>query len=318
MENNEGKNRNHQIDTMKTIAIFLVVAGHALECLAGGTETFLYKLIYSIHMPLFVFISGYLAKFNFKKMLKSLLIPLAICEIMYATTHAIIFKTSILEVGFPYWLLWYLLSLFFWKCTIPILQKVRNNEMIWYPTILGLFILGLLVGYIPFVNKFLSLSRTITFYPFFVMGFCFKSCKIDLKKIKALKIILPMFMIGVIFALIYIPIKSSSFYLAEPYVGDFLYGNTILQRIVIYIIAFFGILFLLCFIPSKQFKGLQTISNSTLYIYLTHGLVIEFIKAYTTIGLSSYSVLLALVASMLYVVAISILKSLIQKSNVLT
>lgn len=48
------------IDQLKGIAIFLVVLGHLVGHNAGR-DNFLWTFIYSFHMPLFMFISGYLA-----------------------------------------------------------------------------------------------------------------------------------------------------------------------------------------------------------------------------------------------------------------
>lgn len=65
--------RDNKIDTLKGIAIFLVVLGHVVAwCIFGGMQTqdernampfnaiALWKIIYSFHMPLFLFLSGYL------------------------------------------------------------------------------------------------------------------------------------------------------------------------------------------------------------------------------------------------------------------
>jgi fucose 4-O-acetylase-like acetyltransferase len=56
--------RNYKIDNIKAFLIILVVFGHMLELVNMGG---LYRLIYTIHMPVFVFVSGYFAKFNAKK-----------------------------------------------------------------------------------------------------------------------------------------------------------------------------------------------------------------------------------------------------------
>lgn len=53
------------IDRLKGIAIFLVVLGHVIgynDC----RDSFLWQFIYSFHMPLFMFISGYVAQMAFK------------------------------------------------------------------------------------------------------------------------------------------------------------------------------------------------------------------------------------------------------------
>lgn len=53
------------IDQIKGFAIFLVVLGHVVEHNAGR-DNCLWTFIYSFHMPLFMFVSGYLAYVTFK------------------------------------------------------------------------------------------------------------------------------------------------------------------------------------------------------------------------------------------------------------
>lgn len=57
------RERNHDIDILKSFAILLVVLGHALQyVLFQGTyeENLVFRFCYSFHMPLFCFLSGYL------------------------------------------------------------------------------------------------------------------------------------------------------------------------------------------------------------------------------------------------------------------
>lgn len=60
------KGRNTVIDIMKGIGIILMVVGHA------GCPTFLYKFIYTFHMPLFFMISGWLISGNKPNLIKRL------------------------------------------------------------------------------------------------------------------------------------------------------------------------------------------------------------------------------------------------------
>ena len=56
-------NRNVYIDIVKSFAIFMVVLGHCLQYTLPDNERYsntLFIMIYSMHMPLFVAISGYL------------------------------------------------------------------------------------------------------------------------------------------------------------------------------------------------------------------------------------------------------------------
>jgi fucose 4-O-acetylase-like acetyltransferase len=67
----------------------------------------------------------------------------------------------------PWWILWYLLSLIFWKSLVfYISPKISKNTFV-----IISFIICLLVGFIPFIGYTLSLSRTFVFFPFFLLGF---------------------------------------------------------------------------------------------------------------------------------------------------
>lgn len=65
------KKRNVDIDIGKGIAIILVVVGHIIQ--HGSHNNFdylehdLFKVIYSFHMPLFIFLSGFVSAIGVKK-----------------------------------------------------------------------------------------------------------------------------------------------------------------------------------------------------------------------------------------------------------
>ena len=72
------------MDNIKAMLIILVVVGHLLELfLKSGNVKTIYKIIYSFHMPLFIFISGYFAKFNLKKIITGLVVPYMIFQAAY-------------------------------------------------------------------------------------------------------------------------------------------------------------------------------------------------------------------------------------------
>ena len=56
--------RKYRFDNIKFILITLVVFGHFLELIDGQTANNLYRIIYLFHIPAFIFITGYFAKFN--------------------------------------------------------------------------------------------------------------------------------------------------------------------------------------------------------------------------------------------------------------
>lgn len=66
--------RNYQIENIKIILMFCVIFGHLLESVGGYN---LYKVIYSFHMPMFLFLNGWLAPRNYasKKTMFKLIYP---------------------------------------------------------------------------------------------------------------------------------------------------------------------------------------------------------------------------------------------------
>lgn len=61
------KNRNQFVDIMRGIAMLLVVLGHTITgCTIGSHQTFLSNLIWSLQMPLFILISGYVTKYSYE------------------------------------------------------------------------------------------------------------------------------------------------------------------------------------------------------------------------------------------------------------
>ena len=63
IKNRSVTNRDQSIDIMKGVATILVVLGHAIQLTLGDARmdySLLFRIIYSFHMPFFMFLSGYL------------------------------------------------------------------------------------------------------------------------------------------------------------------------------------------------------------------------------------------------------------------
>jgi hypothetical protein len=66
----------------------------------------------------------------------------------------------------PAQVIWYLLSLCYWKVIIHVLNRFMKEKWIWFVLSLVLMIIA---GYVP-ISKELSFQRTFAFFPFFVLG----------------------------------------------------------------------------------------------------------------------------------------------------
>ena len=91
--------RDYSFDNMKVLLITLVVFGHALEEFGTtGKLGLIRAVIYSFHMPLFIFISGYFSKSDAKpeKLLKTTIIPFIIFNTIWMFTQG----TAINNINF--------------------------------------------------------------------------------------------------------------------------------------------------------------------------------------------------------------------------
>lgn len=143
--------RNRSIDTLKGLLIFTVVLGHVL--LGSLDENPLRYLIYSFHMPVFFFISGYLLDIEkmkqtpikdiVKKYWHRMLKPWCVAWVVYtpfAMRDNFSLSSLLQNVYNPYYHLWFVPSLFLCILIFMVIQKKVNSSSIAY---IGTFCLSL-------------------------------------------------------------------------------------------------------------------------------------------------------------------------------
>lgn len=136
--------RNREIDCTRGIAILLVVLGHSI----GNSEVLANRMILSFHMPLFFFLSGYLAKNKKSDFLKeigkksyALLIPqmsLAILRFLYLyfISYHVLHNISLDECNLIkcFFEMWFLLVLWqvylLWELWCTIINYARSARSI--------------------------------------------------------------------------------------------------------------------------------------------------------------------------------------------
>ncbi|MCB9771668.1 MAG: acyltransferase family protein [Candidatus Omnitrophica bacterium] len=176
------KTRNRTIDVLKGLAIVLVVYGHVIQrsMVVGGADFFLnpvFKIIYTFHMPLFVFISGYLIAASLKRRsikdtftirVKSLFIPFVVWSLLDMVVNDLINSSGGFNV-FEYLFLkpsvWFLFTLFVASALVLASVKLQRK--------FGLVIFALiylLILFIPF-NEYAALYYIKWFYLFYVAGY---------------------------------------------------------------------------------------------------------------------------------------------------
>lgn len=170
-------------DNLRFILILLVVLGHVLGCcLDNSYITGIYLFIYSFHMPLFVFVTGFFAKkmedkdgnFKLYKVINYVLLFLIFKIALF------IFMRFILHQNVEFYLFtehdtpWYLLSCALWICITYLVKNIKAKYMIIFSVLFAL-----IIGYDYMVEDVFALSRTIVFFPFFLSGYYLSKEKLN-------------------------------------------------------------------------------------------------------------------------------------------
>lgn len=170
--------RNHLLDNAKAAFVVMVVLGHLIEPMrtASATNQALYLYLYAVHIPGLVLLSGAVSHQELtlaaiRKSARIIFIPFLAFELLYEALYALTHdQMSPYAEGFqPYWLLWYLPSLFLWRVMLPLVYRVRAPFLMSLSIGLGASCIDGMRGF------FFDASRTLVLFPFFVAGYHWRS-----------------------------------------------------------------------------------------------------------------------------------------------
>lgn len=163
--------RDLRLDGLKFILIFLVVLGHIPFSQGFDMYHGLMKWIYAFHMPMFVFVSGYLTSQCADKSRRRAWLTQTICLLVVTQMLHILLIYCMygsFELKFlihPLHALWYILSLTYWRAFYwTIGQRMAD----W--TLLTASLLALVMAALVPIDAALSFQRTFLFAPFFMLG----------------------------------------------------------------------------------------------------------------------------------------------------
>jgi len=173
--------RDNRIDSLKGLLIILVILGHVITSLnnVNVVNHAVMGLIYVFHMPLFILISGYLTKSPGRQSsgemwrgVANILITLVIFQLLYSIWvifYGIDFMVALKL--FPQGVLWYLLSLAYWKILLHYTPApLLNRPALYLAIALAVSVLSGLTR----LGNFMSLQRTMNFYVFFLLGYYYR------------------------------------------------------------------------------------------------------------------------------------------------
>lgn len=275
------KQRVYYWDNLKALLIFLVVLGHFLLPVTdiGRVIEVSYFFIYIFHMPAFVFVTGYFAKYYMKKQVPQINKLLGFL-ILYVVYKVLLWITKSIVVGelVKFDLLeeraapWYMLCMFYWYVLLPIFDKFKPQVSIGFAVLLAL-----MAGLDPRIGFFLCLCRCIVYMPFFLIGYYFKSDWLEKITTRKAKIVAGIFL-AVVLVILAFNMKFMDKY------GAIIFGSSGYSVIHTSDIVAMGLRFLwmliasaitlaiMCLIPKRK-TVITFIGSRTLAIYILHRII---------------------------------------------
>ena len=159
------------------LLIVSVFVGNIIEPLIGRNEEMraLFLWIFSFHMPLFVFVTGYFARYSLtgqpgKKVLQTIALQYFIFQTLYSVLDILAFQVPGIKHSFfmPYLLCWFLMGHIIWRLMMLLFTFLKLKH-----PVLAAVGIAVLIGYGGFDGGVLSITRALVFLPFFVIGYYF-------------------------------------------------------------------------------------------------------------------------------------------------
>ena len=192
----KAENRNQFVDIMRGIAMLLVVLQHTMSgCTVGAENTFVFNIAWSLQMPLFILISGYVTKYSrpisdgkglwkyVKRRTVAYMLPWAVWSFL---VRGIIFgEDGFLNVKHLLWNMdsgyWFLatiwtISMIFGIASFIAERVSKENLLKKQIVLLGCYLVGmvLLVGIGAILGlSFFAIKLTLYYMPFYYAGFLY-------------------------------------------------------------------------------------------------------------------------------------------------
>lgn len=188
--------RNNTVDIIRGFAMLLVVLGHTMS---GSTTEFqgslLFQVIWTLQMPLFIVISGYVTRYSrplsdgtallkfIKKRSLAYLLPWAVWTLVVRA--AIFGKTEYFDLEFIFWHTdsgyWFLLTI--WTISMvfgvaellsnKIAKEKKNMNIFLHLAFCGVGMVGLAaIGYV-FGLSFFGIKLTLYYLPIYLIGYIY-------------------------------------------------------------------------------------------------------------------------------------------------
>lgn len=308
------------LDILKALAIALVVIGHIISnCVDGGAQTIINMVIYTIHIPLFLVISGYLVKDKpinlifFRNLFMRFVIPyttwVILLTLFYVGLGGVIkggISGILVAIG-NNWLhsfLWFIKAYLISFVLFQFLQRLSAIGRLIVGTVIlaaANLLLCILGGDIEYKALSQILSLSIYVYTLFAFGHCMK---MYLYNNKLWKVIL-----GLTIYIILVPFYKIEYnYFTSSFAVLYDSGEWLifLYRFLLGISISTSLIFIFSRFFISSWKGVvfvQEIGSNTLQIYMFQSLIIEAVLSrFVRINSNFFGALEILVFTILFLV----------------
>ena len=192
----KAENRNQFVDMMRGIAMLLVVLGHTMTgCTVDSQQSFLFNVIWSLQMPLFFLISGYVTKYSrtisdgkglwkyvtrrtIAYMLPWAVWSFAVRGVVFGQKEFLNIRSLLWSMDSGYWFLatiW-TISMIFGIASFVVERLNKENmpkkQMVFFACYLvGMFLLAGIGAVLGF--SFFAIKLTLYYMPFYYAGFLY-------------------------------------------------------------------------------------------------------------------------------------------------
>lgn len=277
--------RDYRLDNVRALLIFLVVFCHLMvELPHGPLVGVLYQVIYLFHMPAFVLVTGYFARFRPRRIATGLLLPYVVFQVL-ATARRNLVAGRMWATGLtlldPQWTLWYLLACVLWYVTIPLLDKATACGKQVRVVVVSM-VLSFVSGFAPWLGEFMDLARVVAFYPFFCAGYYAGRNRLS-EKLDALEPrVLARVRVASVVAVAMMMVVHYAHGACPAYV---LYRNTPFKstwdfeaRVLVQLVAVAWCFMIVVWAPKRDLGFASVVGRNTMSIYLLHPWIIRVLR----------------------------------------
>ena len=236
-------------------------------------------------MPMFIYISGYFSKTTVKNTTSYIYIYIIWQTFCLLTDKYILHQSVSFDYFRPNWLMWYVFSLIIWSLAIRLFKHIPDKYCL--VCVALSFGVSILAGFVDRLGYYFSASRTITFFPYFLLGYFSRNKGLELfelkigdKKGSAYKVGL-FAAAGLMSAVYFIRringINASWLYGSYSYAAG---GYTFKFKTMWILLSLSEIFVLNNTIPNKKCGFISKLGRNTLTIYLVHGLFLKLLRPY--------------------------------------